>query len=128
MPDNHLSSSIEQQSAEAVVLRLLSARLGCGLIGETIPLVGDGKAKVDGINRDERIVCEVYCRIGSLRGSQSDKVASDMLKLLLVEKTLGGAWRKILCFVDASAAQCVKGQSWLSVASKQFSCEIEVVP
>jgi hypothetical protein len=127
MPPTPLSSSDEQQLAEAAARDLLSVVVGCQLVPAVIPILGGSKVNVDGVNRDSRVIAEIYCRVGALKGSQPDKVASDMLKLLLAEKTLGGEWRKVICFVDTSASRCVTGQSWLSAAREGLGIEVQIV-
>lgn len=123
----HVSDSLEHSEAETTVLGLVQLKAGCSLAEETLPL-GDGVlVKVDGINRDHRVLCEVYSRIGRLKGSQPDKLASDMLKLVLAERALGGTWRKLLCLADSEAAKCLQGKSWLAAAARQMGFEVVVV-
>ena len=122
----HASDSFEQREGEAVILTLLQVELGCPLVEEVLPL-GDGAVvKIDGINREHRILCEVYSRIGKLKGAQPDKLASDMLKLSLAERALGGAWRKLICLADPDAASCLLGKSWLAAAARRMDFEVRV--
>jgi hypothetical protein len=83
--------------------------------------------QLDGIDEKNQVVCEIYARIGRLKGSQPDKVASDLLKLCLIEQLRGSAWRKILCFASPEAAKIVLGKSWLAAAAKHFGVEVHVV-
>jgi len=123
----HVSDSAEQRDAEAAVIKLLELEVGCSLGEESVPLGGGALMKIDAVNREHHILCEVYSRIGKLKGSQPDKLASDMLKLLLAESALGGAWRKIVCLADTEAAKCVQGRSWLAVAARQMGFEVKIV-
>ena len=123
----YVSDSSEQLDAEAVALEKLGAILGCTLVGEDLKLDGGAKLRVDGINHEHRILCEVYSRIGRLRGAQPHKLASDMLKLLLAERHLGGSWRKIICLADEEAARCLRGRSWLAEAGKKMGFEVRAV-
>jgi hypothetical protein len=123
----HVSDSLEQREVETAVLSLVQLEVGCSLVEETLPL-GDGVlVKVDGINREHRVLCEVYSHIGRLKGSQPDKLAADMLKLVLVERALGGNWRKLICLADADAAKYVQGKSWLAAAVRQMGFKVVVV-
>lgn len=107
----HSSDSSEQQRAESVLLENLSRELGISLAPERIT-VGDGvHIIVDGFNREARIFCEVSAHIGSTKGAQRHKIARDILKMIMAEESLGGDWRKILCFADDNAAQFFRGRS-----------------
>ncbi len=126
-PSRHASDSLEQREAEMVVLKLVQDKLSCVLSPELFS-IGDGVAvQLDGLNCDQRVLCEIYCRIGKLKGSQPDKVASDMLKLVMVERALGGQWRKLICFADPEAAKYFTGKSWLAAAVTRMGFEILVV-
>ena len=63
---------------------------------------------------------------GGIDPEQPDKLASDLLKMALVEKLTDRAWRKIMCFCDESAAITLKGRSWLAAAA-HFAVEVIVV-
>jgi len=82
---------------------------------------------VDGINRDRRFICEIYSRIGKLQAAQVEKVASDILKLGVLERALGGVWRKAMCFADETAANVLRNRSWLAKASKDLGVEVIVL-
>lgn len=98
------------------------------LVSTAVPLNDGVVVQIDGINKEHRILCEVYSRIGTLKGSQPDKLASDMLKLVLAERQLGGSWRKVLCLADPFAAKPLQGRSWLAAAARTMGFEIVVVP
>jgi hypothetical protein len=124
----HASDSSEQRKAESAARTRLEKKLGCLLPEKTLELRGGLQIEVDGINYENRTLCEIYCHVGSLKASQRHKIAADILKLLLAEKALGrGKWRKIICLVDRKAAQSVQGRAWLSVAAHEMGIQIEVV-
>jgi xanthine/CO dehydrogenase XdhC/CoxF family maturation factor len=83
---------------------------------------------VDGINKERRLVCEVYAHIGRMRGAQNHKVAHDILKLWAIGQCCGGDWRKLLCFVDKEARRAVVNNSWLAWVCHCIGIEIELVP
>jgi len=123
----HPSDSDAQRHAEVASLRELEKRLGFPVAGERVEL-GDGYfANVDGINRDRRFICEIYSRIGKLQAAQVEKVASDILKLGVLERALGGTWRKAMCFADETAANVLRNRSWLAKASKDLGVEVIVL-
>ena len=58
----------------------------------------------DAVDSANKVVVDVYARIGNLKGGQLHKVKGDILKLIFIDEQLGGGWRKILVFADAAAA------------------------
>lgn len=122
----HLSDSSEQSKAERELLRQLAADLGVSLQPMTIELKEGVRVNIDGVNQEHRILCEVYAHIGHTRGGQPHKIAKDILKLIAVEKRHPGRWRKILCFADRAAAQCVSGSSWLAAVCSDFGVAVRV--
>jgi hypothetical protein len=123
----HPSDSSEQQAIERVILEALKKDLDCRFSRLPVDIGLRNGPLLDGFDPEKRILCEVYARVGQLKGSQPDKVASDMLKMLLVERRLGGEWRKILCFTDEVAARTVQGKSWLAETARAFDFEIRIV-
>jgi hypothetical protein len=121
------SDSSEQSAAELLMLRELNRELGLSLSPQSVTIAGAGTVKLDGLDPGNRVLCEAYARIGALHGSQPDKVAGDILKMLLVEKAKGGDWRKIYCFADNSAARNLRGRSWLADVARRFGVEVRVV-
>jgi len=61
------------------------------------------------------------------KGSQPDKLASDILKLILAERTLSGTWQKCLVFADSAAANKCTGKSWLAHVCRLNGIKIELV-
>jgi len=123
----HKSDSIEQQMAEAFMRDLLNRRLDLSLQPQSFKLNRRAQVQLDGFDEKKRTLCEVYAHIGPLKGGQPDKVAGDILKMLLVEKYLGGCWRKIYCFADEIAKRKLIGISWLGACCSEFGIEPEVV-
>lgn len=120
----HKSDSLAQRVAETSVVADLNAKLSLNLASAKVLLPSGKTVQLDGYNAEERIACEVYARVGKLKGSQSDKLASDILKLLSIERQFGGQWRKIICFVDADAMKTLTNESWLAASAKLFGIEI----
>jgi hypothetical protein len=88
--NDHPSNSAVQQNAEIELLQILGQNLGYDLLPHTIKLNNKSAIQIDGFSLTGRILCEVYAHVGSLRGSQSDKLAADILKLNLAATRLGG--------------------------------------
>jgi hypothetical protein len=123
----HPSDSRVQQSAEGVVLHLLNSALSTALCADRLSFADDVCISVDGIDRENRALCEIYCRLGALKPAQRHKIASDMLKLSFAERKLGGTWRKIICLADEEALQGIGERSWLKAAAGQFGTELLIV-
>jgi len=123
----HPSSSDEQQSAEEVILEQLNFKLKLNLVPARLDISDSVYVQLDGLDEKKKTACEIYARIGKLIGSQSDKVASDLLKMELVERSKGGQWRKIFCFGDPQAAKLLQGKSWLAAAAKSLNVEVQIV-
>ena len=124
---HHASDSSEQRRAEISLRELAEVALSCRLTAETLDLGAGTKICVDGVNFEARTLCEIYSRIGPLKPAQTKKVASDMLKLMLAERSLGGSWRKVICLADPDAAKCLQGRTWLGAAAREFGIELCVL-
>jgi len=122
----HLSDSTEQQTAEGYMLASLQDKLGFKFEPNSeLPI--DVGVKPDAIDPINKVVVEVYARVGEVKGAQLNKIKGDILKLALIEKRLGTGWRKIMCFASDEAAKYVQGKSWVAEAAREFGVEIYVV-
>jgi hypothetical protein len=123
----HASDSSEQQKAEVVALGLANEKLSVTLHRDRLTFPRGVCIDVDGIDHERRVLCEVYCRLGILKPAHKHKVASDMLKLILAERELGGTWRKVICLVDDEAFRTISGRSWLKAVADRFGVELITV-
>jgi hypothetical protein len=122
----HASDSLEQQQAEAIILKLLAEALHLSFDKETkLPI--DAGVQPDAIDPNNKVIVEVYVHVGELKGAQLHKVKGDILKLIFIEEKLGEKWRKILCFADEAAAKYARGGSWVAEAVRAFGVEIRIV-
>ena len=124
---SHASTSKEQQAAEIFILAALNKAEGFRLQSARLTLPSGCSVQLDGFDGDNKVICEIYARIGKLKGSQPDKLASDFLKMQLAEKELGGSFTKIFCFASEEASSCVKGSSWLAQAARQLGIKIKTI-
>jgi hypothetical protein len=117
LPPGH---SEEQREAERVMLELLSARLGVNLQPRMIQLPSGVRLEVDGACDDPPIFCEAWAHQGAAKSAQRDKVAKDILKLLILKEAAREVGvptpRLILLFGDAAAARACGGRSWKAEA------------
>lgn len=107
---------------------MLCDELRIPLSSSKVSLPTGNTVQIDAFNGEKKILCEIYARIGKLKGSQPDKVASDFLKMLFVEKMLGGTWDKHFCFASKEAATIVEGNSWLASVVSSMGIDIHVYP
>lgn len=122
----HQSDSSEQQEAEAFLLKSLGDELGLSFdTSATIPV--STLVQPDAVDPVNKVVVEVYARVGAVKGAQLHKIKGDILKLALIEKELGPSWRKILCFASHDAAKYVQGKSWVAEAARVFGVEVFVM-
>ncbi len=82
---------------------------------------------MDGYDEKNSTICEIYAHIGKLKGSQPDKIASDFLKMILVQKCKKISLKKIFCFASEETVKKVIGKSWLALAAKEFDIDIVVI-
>jgi hypothetical protein len=94
---NHASDSVEQRDAEPLLIKALSDDVGVWIEpGSPEGLAAPG-VELDGYSREQRVLAEAYARHGKLKPAQRHKIASDILKMIYVERVLGDTWRKYLC-------------------------------
>ena len=122
------SNSKEQLLAERHLINGLNRNLNLALLPQKVEFKTGAGINLDGLDRENRVMCEVYAHVGTLKGSQPDKVDSDILKMLYAEKVLGGHWRKLFCFADEKAAQTLRGRSWRADSVHRLNIEVQVVP
>ncbi|WP_100916039.1 hypothetical protein [Pseudoalteromonas spongiae] len=122
----HSSDSSEQQDVEGYLLKQLEIKLGVNFSGnDSLPI--ELGVKPDAVDLNNKIVVEVYARLGELKGAQLHKVKGDILKLVLIDTKLGGGWRKVLCFASDAAAKYAQGKSWVAEAARTFDIEIVII-
>ena len=127
MISKHPSDSTAQQFAEKKILALLNKKHNFKLVNHKVVI--DGTAfQLDGYSEKPPVLCEIYSRIGRLKPAQKNKINKDILKMLLIEKMLNRAFRKIIAFADEEAAGSFKdGESWYSKLKDYFRIEIIVI-
>lgn len=61
---------------------------------------------------------------GNPKKAQDNKIANDILKMLLLEKTTGKQYRKIIVVCDLEEKKKLDGKSVLAESIRQFGIEI----
>ena len=70
------------------------------------------------------IVGEIFAHIGKPKKAQDNKIANDILKMLLLEKITGKQYKKIIVICDEMEEKKLRGASALSESIRQFGIEI----
>lgn len=127
------SRSDVQQLVEKLMVGEFSQHLNKTLLGATIPL-GSTSIQVDGFCRDEHgiTIVEAWAHIGKAKSAQRNKVLGDMLKLVLLKAAFRSSCPNTqvdayLLFADSTAAKCVTGKGWPSLATKEFGISSHVL-
>ena len=90
----------------------------------------NGKIKIepDFYSEKNNIIGEIHSHMGKLKGSQPDKIASDILKMLLLEKVKRICFRKIIVVCDKDEKEQLEGNSYLAETIRQFNIKIFYFP
>ena len=77
----------------------------------------------------DTVACEVYAHVGQLRGAQPKKLATDILKLVVLRedyiRSAKPPPRIVLVVVDEPAARSLRSaRSWLGSAVRRFGVEV----
>lgn len=128
MVDTNKSSSVEQQSAEVYMASIIEGWLGCPMERNAKVVLSAGvHIEPNLYSEDERIICEIFAHIGALKVGQQHKVSQDILKMLLLEKSTGFQYRKIIVVADDKVEQFLHGKSYIAESIRQFGIEVKKV-
>lgn len=128
MMDTSKSKSDEQQKAEITIGDRVEEYVACPLKrNERVVLTGGVHIVPDLYSEKDRIVGEIFAHIGSLKVGQQHKISQDILKMLLLEKTKGVKYRKMIIIVDEKIEEYLKGKSFIAESIRQFGIEIKKI-
>lgn len=128
MMDTSKSKSDEQQKAEITIGDRVEEYVACPLKrSERVVLTGGVHIVPDLYSEKDRIVGEIFAHIGSLKVGQQHKISQDILKMLLLEKTKGVKYRKMIIIVDEKIEEYLKGKSFIAESIRQFGIEIKKI-
>ena len=126
MVDTSKSSSHEQQNAEVYIASAVEEWLGCPVARNAKVVLADGvHIEPDLYSEPEKIICEIYAHIGSLKVGQQHKISQDILKMLLLEKSKSATYRKVIVVVDDKVEKYLNGKSFIAESIRQFGIEIK---
>jgi len=122
--DLHPSSSEEQRKAEVSIRLALARHLG--------EVFSEPPPALKGLELDAfapgppPVLVEIFAHVGRSKSGQQRKLSRDMTKLLLAERKLGQACRKVVAVIDPAAiAHCANG--WDGEFARAFDIELCVV-
>lgn len=127
MENTHKSSSHVQLQAENVIFRKVEELLNLKLERNPKIYLADNAftyMQPDFYSSEHCIIGEIFAHIGKPKKAQDNKIANDILKMLLLEKVTGKQHRKIIVVCDQAEKKKLDGQSVLAESIRQFDVEI----
>ena len=127
MDNLHKSSSHIQTKAEEVIFSQIEKLFNIRFEKNKKIYLADNAftyMQPDFYSEEQLIVGEIFAHIGKPKKAQDNKVANDILKMLLLEKTTGKQYRKIIVVCDTDEKKKLEGKSVLSESIRQFGIEI----
>ena len=127
MNNTYKSSSLEQQETEKHIFLMVEELLGVKLENNKKIFLADNSftyIQPDFYSETELIIGEIFAHIGKPKKAQDNKIANDILKMLLLEKITGKHFRKIIVVCDEEEQKKLQGLSALAESIRQFGIEI----
>ena len=127
MQKEHKSSSRVQRLAEEIMFHKVKELLNIEIKkNPKIPLANDGLTYIqpDFYSAEHCVVGEIFAHIGKPKKAQDNKIANDILKMLLLEKVKGKQHRKIIVVCDDTEKKTLEGKSALAESIRQFGVKI----
>ena len=121
------SISIEQVRAEEKIFALVEKLLNIQLEKNPKLYLTNNQytyIQPDFYSAEHYVVGEIFAHIGKPKKAQDNKIANDILKMLLLEKITENHYRKIIVVCDELEEKKLKGASALSESIRQFGIEI----
>lgn len=131
MGNTQKSSSVEQMYAESEIFSIVEEKLNLTLErNPKLYLSNDNQIHIepDFYSEKDLIIGEIFAHIGKSRKAQSNKIANDILKMLLLDKITGKKHRKIIVVCDETELKQLRGKSALSESIRQFEVELLYIP
>lgn len=127
MSEKHKSSSEEQVIAEQYIFEAIEKRLQIKLEHNRKIYLADNPftyIQPDFYSEEYCIVGEIFSHIGKPKKAQNNKIANDIMKMLLLEKITEKTYRKIIVVCDEIELEKLNGKSVLAETIRQFGIEI----
>ena len=130
MNNYHKSSSHVQMNAEDIIFQKVKKIFNIKFDKNKKLYLADNAftyMQPDFYSEENGIIGEIFAHIGKPKKAQDNKIANDILKMLLLEKTTGRKYRKIIVVCDMSEKNKLEGKSVLAESIRQFGIEIMYV-
>ncbi|MBQ8541774.1 MAG: hypothetical protein IJ435_09940 [Clostridia bacterium] len=127
MVNAYKSNSDEQQYAEHIIFNEVKSILNIDLIeNPKIYLLNNKYTYInpDFYSEEYCVVGEIFAHIGKPKTGQDRKIASDILKMLLLDKVKGKVYRKIIVVCDENEEKKLSGLSTLAESIRRFEVEV----
>lgn len=127
MERSEKSNSFEQQMAEQIIFQKVQNWLNKNLKENAKILVGKTYMQPDFYSKEDGIIGEIFAHIGKPKKGQDNKIANDILKMLLLEKLEKRTYRKIIVVCDEQEMKKITGTSVLAECIRQFDIEVKMI-
>lgn len=127
MENAHKSSSHVQVQVEEVIFHKVEELLNLKFEKNKKIYLADNAftyMQPDFYSAEDCVVGEIFAHIGKPKKAQDNKIANDILKMLLLEKKTGKQYRKIIVVCDMAEKKKLEGQSVLAESIRQFGIEV----
>lgn len=127
MDNFHKSSALEQMEAENIIFSMIEQKIQVRLEqNRKIYLAHNAFTYIqpDFYSEEDLVIGEIFAYIGKNKKAQNNKIANDILKMLLLEKVAGKQYRKILVVCDEDELKKLTGLSSLAESIRQFGVEV----
>ena len=127
MSNSHKSSAHVQMKAEEVLFHKVEDLLNVNLDKNKKIFMADNAftyIQPDFYSEEDGIIGEIFAHIGKPKKAQDNKIANDILKMLLLEKKTSKQYRKIIVVCDEDEQKKLKGLSALAESIREFDVEI----
>lgn len=124
------SSSHVQVLAESKIFQQIQNELGTHLEKNQKVFLSSNMSiymQPDFYSEEKCIVGEIFAHIGKPKKSQDNKIANDILKMLLLEKVKGKKYNKIIVVCDSDEEKKLKGTSVLAESIRRFGINVMCV-
>ena len=85
----------------------------------------DSKIKPDIFSDEHHLIGEVYTHLGKLKSSQVDKIAADILKMIVYNEDYGKDYEMYYVVCDEAVKKCMLGNAVISNAIHIHKVQVE---
>lgn len=125
------SSSLFQQEMEEKLFSRITKELGIDLLSNPSVSINTNSAikiQPDFYSKEHQVIGEIHTHAGKLKGSQPDKIAADILKMLLHDKAKDCKFTKYIVVCSQEEHDQLTGNSALAEAIRQFDIHVMLIP